>query len=123
IVAGNRKTVLNVGDRVPVASASYHDGANGGAVSTQYQYLDVGVNIECLVSDSGGKLELSGVVNATNIERREGRGAAGPNPVISQNKVNLDALMTAGKPEVVASIDDPLNGHKMQVEATVTKVE
>lgn len=124
IVAANRKGVFSVGDRVPVATASYEPGSAGNVPTTQFSYIDVGVNIECLIAEAGSKLALQGVINMTGLERREGRpSAGGPNPIIGQTKLNLDSAVDVGKPTIVAAIDDPLNARKVQVEATVTKVQ
>jgi general secretion pathway protein D len=46
----NEKATLRIGDRVPIATRSFQAGIIGGGVSplvsTQFQYLDVGVNID-----------------------------------------------------------------------------
>jgi hypothetical protein len=123
IVASNRKGVFSAGDRVPITTAS-ETGSAGNGPSTQFTYIDVGVNIECLISEAGGKLELQGVINMTALERRDGRpSGGGPNPTIGQTKLDLDTAVDIGKPTIVAAIDDPLNSRKIQVEATVTKVQ
>jgi len=45
-----QKATLKIGDRVPVATGSFQPGIGGVGinplVNTQFQYLDVGVNIE-----------------------------------------------------------------------------
>ena len=45
-----QKASLKIGDRVPVATGSFQPGIGGVGinplVNTQFQYLDVGVNIE-----------------------------------------------------------------------------
>jgi hypothetical protein len=124
ILASNRKGVFSVGDRVPVATAAYEAGAANAGMSTQFTYIDVGANIECLVFEAGSKLALQGVINMTSLEKRERKpGVSSPNPIIGQTKLNLDAAVDLGKPTIVAAIDDPLNTRKLQVEATVTKIQ
>jgi hypothetical protein len=124
IVASNRKGVFSVGDRVPVATASYQPGSANAGMNTQFTYIDVGANIECLVFEAGTKLGLQGVINMTTLEKQEGKSGVGsPNPIIGQTKLNLDTAVDLGKPTIVAAIDDPLNSRKIQVEATVTKVQ
>ena len=44
-VIDSEKASLKIGDRVPVATGSFQSGF-GGSVNTQFQYLDVGVNID-----------------------------------------------------------------------------
>jgi hypothetical protein len=124
IVSSNRKGIFSVGDRVPVATAAYEPGSANAGVSTQFTYIDVGTNIECLVFEAGSKLALQGVINMTTLEKREGKpGVSSSNPIIGQTKLNLDTAVDQGKPTIVAAIDDPLNARKLQVEATVTKIQ
>jgi hypothetical protein len=118
LVAANRKAVFQVGERVPVSTSSSQPGATGG---TQFTYLDIGVNIECIVADAGGKLAMHGAINLT--ERHDAKpGAANPNPIIGQTRLDLDTAVEPGKPTVVASLDDPVDMRSLRVEATVTKV-
>ena len=46
----NQKATLKIGERVPVATGSFQPGIGGVGinplVNTQFQYLDVGVNID-----------------------------------------------------------------------------
>jgi hypothetical protein len=124
ILASNRKGVFSVGERVPIATASHEPGSANAGMNTQFTYIDVGANIECLVFEAGTKLGLQGVINMTTLEKQEGKSGVGnPNPIIGQTKLNLDTAVDLGKPTIVAAIDDPLNSRKVQVEATVTKVQ
>src|SRR5205807_9360030 len=46
----NEQATLKIGDRVPIATGSFAAGIGGGGISplvnTQFQYIDVGVNIQ-----------------------------------------------------------------------------
>jgi hypothetical protein len=103
---------FKVGDRVPVAT-----GAN------QFNYLDVGVNIDTTVRDRGandGRVDLGANMDvSTLVEHKQQAGFS--NPTVAQMKIVIDALVTPGKPTLVASIDDPVTQHKVEVEALVTK--
>jgi hypothetical protein len=113
VVAENQKSTFKVGSRVPVATSS-------SAASTQFTYVDVGVNIDCIVGERNGQtgmhadIDLSGAVGAE-------KNPTG-NPTVSQIKLQFDAIVTPGKPTVVASFDDPVTSRKFEVEATVTKM-
>src|ERR1035438_6784016 len=49
------KTTFKVGNRVPVATG----GSNSGTiVNTQFTYIDVGMNIECVVNEFGSKFSM-----------------------------------------------------------------
>ncbi|MCP6769051.1 type II and III secretion system protein, partial [Klebsiella pneumoniae] len=73
----NEKATLKIGDRVPVATGSFTPGTTGGVnalVSTQFQYLDIGVNVDITPHIHSDKevtlkmaLEISSVTGQTNI--------------------------------------------------------
>src|SRR5450756_1763153 len=48
------KTTFKVGNRVPVATG----GSGGVGGNIQFTYIDVGLNIECVVDESGSKFAL-----------------------------------------------------------------
>lgn len=118
-----RKAVFKAGSKSPVVSGSFEPQASGTMVSTQFTYLDIGVSIDCTVQAVGARAALHGTLDLTNIVPGEyvSVGAV-RNPTIRQTKLDLDATMELGKPTVVAAIDDPLSARKLQVEATITKV-
>lgn len=74
----NEKATLKIGDRVPIATGSFTPGIGAGGISplvnTQFQYLDVGVNIDITPQIHAGRevtlkmsLEISSVTGSTNI--------------------------------------------------------
>jgi len=119
----DHKAVFKVGNRVPVATGSFQPGA--GPATTQYTYLDVGVNIECMVSEAGnGRLAMHGSLDLSTMMQNDAgsRAASPPNPTVGQTKLDLETAIEPGKPTVVAAIDDPANLRQFQVEATITRV-
>src|SRR6266851_5218550 len=48
------KGVFKIGNRVPMATSA----SAGVGVNTQFTYVDVGVNIDCVVQDTGGKMAM-----------------------------------------------------------------
>ena len=76
VAAVNRKAVFTAGERVLVANASYDAASRANAPTTQFTYIDLGVNIECTVSEAGGKLTLEGSMNISaprSARRQAGR--------------------------------------------------
>ena len=127
VTAGSQKATLKVGSRVPVATGSFQPGTGGTGinplVNTQFTYLDVGVDIECIVADINGKLTIHGTIDSSSIvEHEAAHGAPQPNPTVGQTKLVLDTSVEPGKPTTVAAIDDPVTGRQLQVQATVTRV-
>ena len=121
IVAANRKATLKVGDRVPLATASFQAPVQGGApvMSTQYSYADVGATLECLVADVGSKYAMHGIVSLSAVDPEKPKT---PNPTLGETHLEWDTAVDPGRPTLIAAIDDPANSRKLQVEATVTKL-
>jgi general secretion pathway protein D len=98
-ITDGEKASLKIGERVPVATGSFQAGLGTtqvGAVSplvnTQFQYIDVGVNIDVTprVHPDGDvsltlTLDVSSVVSESNIGGIE-------QPVIGQNKIGPDQI-------------------------------
>jgi type II secretory pathway component GspD/PulD (secretin) len=126
LVSANGKGTFRVGNRVPYATGAFQasTGANPLQVNTQYQYFDVGVNIDCWIREGAGKVNVRADLDVSTVVQHDRSGAAGtaPNPTISQIKMNVDAMVNPGKPTVVASIDDPVTMRKFDVDVTVTKM-
>lgn len=113
-VSDGEKTTLKIGDRVPVATGSFQAGVGvgvgGGAgvvnplVNTQFQYIDVGVNIDVTPrvhpdGDVSMKLsvEVSSITGSSNI--------GGINqPVISQRKIEHEVRVKDGEVSVLGGL-------------------
>jgi general secretion pathway protein D len=97
----NVKATLKIGDREPIATGSFQPGIGGVGlnplVNTQFQYLDVGVNVDLTphVHDNGDismhiELEISnvnGTVNLGGIDQ----------PIIGQRKITHEIRMHEGE--------------------------
>ena len=113
-VTDGQKATLKIGNRVPVATGSFQAGVGvgvgGGAgvvnplVNTQFQYIDVGVNIDVTprvhpdnqVSMKLG-IEISSIAGSSNI--------GGINqPVISQRKIEHDVRLKEGEVSVLGGL-------------------
>jgi len=106
---------LRSGARYPVATAS--DEKN-----TQFQYIDIGVSIDCRVVERGGYLELNAVIDSSEIEGADAHGApVPPGPVIAQMKSDVRSLIRPGTPTMVSSMDDPASKRRFQLDVTATK--
>ncbi len=123
VTAANRKATFKVGDRVPVSTASYQPSSPGANTVTQFTYIDTGVTIECIVGNEGSKLVMHGNIDLSSVDRHEGGPGGNPNPTVAQTRLELDTAVDPGKPTVIASIEDTVNQRKLQIEATVTKVD
>jgi len=97
----NLKATMNIGERQPTASGSFQPGVGGVGinplVNTQFQYLDVGVNVALTarVHDNGEismhvDLDISSVIGQVNL-------GGIPEPIIGQKKLSQDLRMKEGQ--------------------------
>lgn len=103
-----QKASLKIGDRVPVATGSFQPGIGGVGinplVNTQFQYLDVGVNIDITPHVHAGRevtlkiaMDISAVTSTTNI--------GGINqPVIGQRKIEHEIRLKEGEVNLLGGI-------------------
>lgn len=103
-----QRAVLKIGSKIPIATGSYNAGVSAGiaslGVQTQFQYLDVGVNIDMTptvhydrevslkmkveVSSQNGSSTISGVTE----------------PIISQRSAEQTIELKDGEPSLLAGI-------------------
>jgi len=117
LLNAGQKSVFKVGNRVPMATSS----SAGVNVNTQFTYVDVGVNIDCIVQENGGKMAVHADMEMSTAIAPE-KTSAITNPTISQIRLSVDTAIVPGKPTVVASFDDPVTSRKFEIEAVATKV-
>jgi hypothetical protein len=115
LIAANGKGTFRVGNRVPFATVGMPPG--------QYQYYDVGVNIDCRLGESNGKVDINADIDVSNIvEHEKGAAAIPPSPTVASIRLSVGTILDLGKPALVASINDPVIMRRFDVEATVMKV-
>ncbi|MGB0048499.1 MAG: cohesin domain-containing protein, partial [Terriglobales bacterium] len=96
-----QKATLKIGDRVPVATGSFQPGIGGVGinplVNTQFQYLDVGVNIEItprVHADREITLKLS--MDVSDVDSYVSIGGISQ-PVIGQRKIENEIRLKEGE--------------------------
>ena len=107
----NQKASLKIGERLPVATGSFQPGIGGVGinplVNTQFQYIDVGVNIDVTPHVHADRdvtlkitMEISSQVNTVNI-------GGISQPVIGQKKVDLGEIrLKDGESSLIGGILD-----------------
>ena len=96
-----QKASLKIGDRVPVATGSFQPGIGGVGinplVNTQFQYLDVGVNIDITPKVHAGRevtlkitMDISSVTGQSNI-------GGISQPIIGQRKIEHEIRLKEGE--------------------------
>ncbi len=103
-----QKASLKIGDRIPVATGSFQPGIGGiginPLVNTQFQYLDVGVNIDMTPQIHADRevtlkitLEISSVTGQTNIGGIQ-------QPIIGQRKIEHTIRLKEGEINLMGGI-------------------
>lgn len=110
------KNKLRIGARVPIISA-----AGNSSVPPQFQYLEVGVNIDCTVQERDGFVFIASTINISSVAEQHDEQTR--LPVIRQMNSEVTTLLTPGKPTLISSMDDPAGKGSFQLEVTATKVK
>jgi len=99
----SEKASLKIGDRVPIATGSFQSGL-GGSVNTQFQYLDVGVNIDItpyVHADNTVTLKMSlSISSVTGVQNIGGFSQ----PTIGQRTVDHEARLADGEVNLIGGI-------------------
>jgi hypothetical protein len=115
-------TSIRTGSRIPVATGSYPSGSPQALVNTQFQYVDVGVNIDARnAHEIGRQLSLDLVADVSSIGATN--DASLHQPVIRQNKWQASVLIPIGKATVVFTSDSLDSKGSMQIVATATALQ
>jgi general secretion pathway protein D len=109
---------LRIGDRVPVATGSFQAGVGVGAtgaggagiinplVNTQFQYLDVGVNVDITPRiHPNHEISLKVMVEVSSVTGHQNIGGI-DQPIISQNKIEHDVRLMEGEVNILGGLID-----------------
>jgi len=109
---------MRVGTRVPVTTATTGD-------KTQWQYVDVGLNIDCNVTEQEDKFIVHGSLELSSFALPD-QGTdprSGGNPVLRNIRQSFTTLVSPGKPTLVTTMDDINSKKRLQVEVTATRID
>src|SRR6202041_63761 len=105
-----QKATLKIGERVPVATGSFQPGIGGVGinplVNTQFQYLDVGVNIDVtphVHADREVTLKIS-MENSSVVSQASIGGIS--QPIIGQKKIEHEIRLRDGESSLIGGILD-----------------
>src|SRR5437016_6218160 len=96
-----QKASLKIGDKVPVATGSFQPGIGGVGinplVNTQFQYLDVGVNIDITPRvHAGREVTLKVMMDISNVTGQSNIGGISQ-PIIGQRKIEHEIRLKEGE--------------------------
>ena len=104
-----QKASLKIGQRVPVATGSFGAGVGGVGVAntlvnTQFQYLDVGVNIEITPRiHPGREISLKLTMDVSDVDSYTSIGGINQ-PVIGQRKIEHEVRLKDGEASLLGGI-------------------
>ena len=103
-----QKASLKIGDRVPVATGSFQPGIGGVGinplVNTQFQYLDVGVNIDITPRvHANGEVTLKMVMDVSAVTGQQNIGGISQ-PIIGQRKIEHEIRLKDGEANLLGGI-------------------
>src|SRR5712692_4670269 len=120
----NEKATLKIGDRIPIATGSF--GATAGGVSplvnTQFQYLDVGVNVDIVPhvhSESEVTLKMS--LEISNVSGSQNIGGINQ-PVIGQRRIDHETRLQDGDVSLVGGILEDTETQALSGYPWITKI-
>ena len=104
----NEKATLKIGDRVPIATGSFTPGIGAGGISplvnTQFQYLDVGVNIDITPHiHSDHEVTLKMVLEISSVTGSQNIGGISQ-PTIGQRRIEHETRLEDGEINLVGGI-------------------
>jgi len=110
---------IRTGSKIPIASSS---SSSGHESNTQFQYVDVGVNIDARRTREIGRqlsidltADVSSVASASDLVLHQ--------PIVRQNRWQAVVLIAIGKPTVVFTSDSLDSKGSMQLVATATPLQ
>jgi hypothetical protein len=108
---------LRTGSRVPVIMGEPING------HSQYQYMDVGINIDTKILEDAGGLSLEVTAELSSIAAAEGaQSTPSLPPLMRQQKVGGFVPVTPGKSTLVFSADEPTSNRRFELSVTATSL-
>jgi len=103
-----QKASLKIGDRVPVATGSFQPGIGGVGinplVNTQFQYLDVGVNIDITPKvHANGEVTLKVMLDISSVTGQSNIGGISQ-PIIGQRKIEHEVRLKEGEANLMGGM-------------------
>ncbi len=112
-----QKASLKIGDRIPIATGSFQPGIGGVGinplVNTQFQYQDVGVNVEVTPRvHSNGDVTLKIVMDISSVTGQSNIGGI-TQPIIGQRKVEHEVRLREGEANLLGGMLEELQSKSL----------
>lgn len=120
VVTGGR-TTMKMGSKIPIATGSYNSNSSAG-VQTQFQYLDVGLNIDASLDEVANGLRLRSKLEQSSVAD-EKLTANVREPVIRQAVMEGTSMVSVNKPVRLGSLDVPGSTRHLDIEVELQDVK
>lgn len=120
LVAPGRRTTAKQGTRVPIMTGSYKEGG-GEPSNTQFQYVDIGLNIEASLEGYGDGLRLLSKIEESGVSEQKSNVGI-QDPVVDQNVLEAQSAVNSSKPVTLGSLD-MADGKHMDVQVAIEAVQ
>ncbi len=112
-----QKASLKIGDRVPVATGSFQPGIGGVGinplVNTQFQYLDVGVNVDVTPRvHANGDVTLKVAMDISSVTGNSNIGGISQ-PIIGQRKIEHEVRLREGEANLMGGMLEELESKSL----------
>src|SRR5437764_450773 len=112
-----QKASLKIGDKVPVATGSFQPGIGGVGinplVNTQFQYLDVGVNIDVTPNvHANGEVTLKVAMDISSVTGNSNIGGISQ-PIIGQKKIEHVVRLREGEANLMGGMLEDLQSKSL----------
>lgn len=117
-----RDSQLKLGSKVPIATGSYSSSTSPEPPNVQFQYVDVGLNITARVREYSTGVEVFSKLEESSVAEEKATPPLNNDPVIRQATLQNTALLTAGKPVTLGSVDIPGSTRHLDIEVVLDVV-
>jgi general secretion pathway protein D len=120
-VMDSEKASLRIGDRIPIATGTFQSGLQAG-VSTQFQYVDVGVNIDITpYVHADGEVTLKMALEISSVTGEQTIGGI-TEPTIGQRRIEHETRLADGEINLIGGILQDTESKSMSGYPLLTKI-
>lgn len=120
LVSPGRRTSAKQGSRVPIMTGSYKVGSTDPS-NTQFQYADIGLNVEASLEGYGDGLRLRSKIEEASVSEQKSNVGI-QDPVIDQSMLEAQSAVVTSKPIMLGSLD-ARDGRRMDVQVSTEVVQ
>jgi type II secretory pathway component GspD/PulD (secretin) len=119
VLTEGQRTMMKQGNKVPIMTGAYNNSSS--QTEQQVTFIDVGMNFDATLDSYGGGARLKSKVEQLGMaEEKSGLGPQ--DPIIRQTAVEGTAVLTAGKPVIIGSLDIPGSTRHLDVDVMMEPI-